>query len=117
MELHLSDVVDCADPERLAGFCGQVLGVRVRMCWNQYVIVEPDVVGGPALTFQQVPEPEAGKNRTHLDIDVQDLDDATYRLLGLGATLLDELEQDGVTVRVLADLEGNELCLVRSGAA
>lgn len=118
MELHLSNiVVDCADPERLAAFWGEALGVGVRTRWNQYVILEPDVVGGPALTFQQVPEPKTTKNRLHLDIDVHELEPATDRLLGLGASLIQELEEDGVTIRVLADPEGNELCLVRSPAA
>ena len=75
-------------------------------------MLEPTVPGGPALAFQRVPEPKAGKNRLHLDLMVDDLDHAAGRLEALGATRVSEVAEDGVTVRVFADPEGNELCLV-----
>lgn len=105
-------VVDCADPEALAAFWSAALAVGVEGRWHQYVMLEPTVPGGPALAFQQVPEPKAGKNRLHLDLMVDDLAGAADRIVALGGTGVSEVTEDGVTVRVFADPEGNELCLV-----
>lgn len=108
-------VVDCADADRLAAFWAAVLDVEVGGRWKQYVLLKAPGGGGPALAFQEVPEPKAGKNRVHLDLTVDDLDAATTAALALGATVVGEASEDGVTARVLADPEGNELCLVHGG--
>jgi predicted enzyme related to lactoylglutathione lyase len=106
-------VIDCHDPARLASFWSQVLGVDVDYEWHQYVILKAGGPGHPPLAFQKVPEAKAGKNRVHLDIAVDDLDAARARVEALGGTFVVEHGQDSVTVRVMADPEGNELCLVR----
>ena len=106
-------VVDCADPERLATFWTAMLQVDVAFRWNQYVMLKPSAEGHPALAFQQVPEAKAGKNRVHLDFFVDDLDVAQARTEALGGTRVHDVAQDGVRVRVMADPEGNELCLVK----
>ncbi len=63
-----------------------------------------------------MPEAKAGKNRVHLDLrptDGSSQQDELERLLALGATRVD-IGQGDVPWHVLADPEGNELCLLRS---
>ncbi|MGW1927208.1 VOC family protein [Streptomyces massasporeus] len=74
---------------------------------------------GAGLLFIQVPEAKAGKNRVHLDLQPQDRtrDEEIERLLGLGATLLDDRRNpDGTGWATLGDPEGNEFCVERSAA-
>lgn len=106
-------VIDCADPERLAEFWSQALGVEVAMRWHQYVILHGAGESQPGLAFQRVPEPKAGKNRVHLDLMVDDLDRAQARVEALGGRFLETHAESAVAVRVMADPEGNELCLVK----
>ena len=114
MELHVSHVVmDCADPEGLAAFWSDLVGVKIKTRWRQYVILEPSRDGAPALAFQRVGQAKAGKNRAHVDLTVPDLEAATRHALTLGALVIDETTEDGVTARVMADPEGNEFCLVQ----
>jgi hypothetical protein len=66
-----------------------------------------------------VPEPRTVKNRVHLDLEPDDRtrDQEVERLLGIGATLVaDQRRPDGRGWVVLADPEGNELCIERSAA-
>jgi predicted enzyme related to lactoylglutathione lyase len=106
-------VLDCADPERLAAFWAELAGVGIKSRWRQYVMLEAAVSGAPAMAFQRVGEPKTGKNRAHVDFTVEDLEAATDRAVALGGSVLDETTEDGVTVRVMADPEGNEFCFVR----
>jgi hypothetical protein len=75
--------------------------------------------GHPWLLFVPVPEEKTVKNRLHLDIAPRDRtrDAEVDRLLGLGAQLVgDHRRPDGTGWVVLADPEGNELCVERSDA-
>ncbi|WP_431683477.1 VOC family protein [Kitasatospora sp. KL5] len=118
MQLRVSHiVVDCRDPETLAAFWSEALGVGIAQRWRQYVILAPTDSGAPAMAFQRVQEPKTGKNRMHVDFTVTDPEEVTDRLVGLGAGVVDEVSEDGVTARVLADPEGNEFCLVRVPSA
>jgi hypothetical protein len=67
----------------------------------------------PTLTFAQVPEGKAVKNRLHLDVNPTDTeqDDEVRRLLDLGARRADVGQGDESWV-VLADPEGNEFCVL-----
>ncbi|MCI0687970.1 MAG: hypothetical protein L0Y54_12130 [Sporichthyaceae bacterium] len=59
------------------------------------------------------------KNRMHLDLQPQDRtrDEEVERVIGLGATLVDDHRKpDGTGWVVLADREGNEFCVERSAA-
>lgn len=52
--------------------------------------------------------------RLHLDLQVDDLSGALARVQRLGGSTLDQVhEYDEGTVVVVADVEGNEFCLVR----
>jgi predicted enzyme related to lactoylglutathione lyase len=105
--------VDCHDPQRLADFWGAVLGGPVSESLPGWRRVAP-AGGGPVLTFQPVPEPKVGKARLHLDIAVDDADEAVDRIGGLGGRWTGERHDyaEGV-VLVMADPEGNEFCVVQ----
>jgi catechol 2,3-dioxygenase-like lactoylglutathione lyase family enzyme len=114
---------DCADPYRLARFWSQVTGLQEdpedpNLPEDQEAaLVGPD--GQANLLFIRVPEAKTVKNRVHLDLMPTDRtrDQEVERLLGLGATLVaDHRRPDGSGWAVLADPEGNELCIERSAA-
>ncbi len=79
----------------------------------------------PRLSFLRVPERKAAKNRLHLDLQVSGgrhrppderraaLDATVRRLLAAGGSVLAEHHHDGALDHVVvADPEGNELCVV-----
>ncbi|KPC68068.1 glyoxalase, partial [Thermoactinomyces vulgaris] len=74
--------------------------------------------GGPAIFFNQVPEPKTAKNRLHLCLRPKTTrEEEVERLLGLGAALVhDRRNADGTGWAVLADPEGNEFCVLSSAA-
>jgi predicted enzyme related to lactoylglutathione lyase len=110
-------VLDCADLDRSAAFWGGALGYAAPPAGTPgpYRQLLPADGDGPELLLQQVSERKAGKNRVHLDLRVPDLDDEVARLLALGArhTTGVPVEEDGWTWYVLADPDGNELCVLR----
>lgn len=73
---------------------------------------------GPVLLFEAVPEGKTVKNRVHLDLQPERTrDKEVARLEALGATVIgDRRRPDGVGWVVMADPEGNELCVERSTA-
>jgi len=114
---------DCADPSTLAGFWSQVTGYQEdpedpnRPEDEEAALLGPD--GQANLLFIRVPEAKTAKNRVHLDLTPIDRarDEEVERLLALGATLVaDRRRPDGSGWAVLADPEGNELCVERSAA-
>jgi uncharacterized glyoxalase superfamily protein PhnB len=72
---------------------------------------------GITLTLQRVAEPKTVKNRMHLDLLVDDVDQTVRRLESLGATRLSTTarQEFGQTWYVLADPEGNEFCVAQDG--
>ncbi|WP_410814485.1 VOC family protein [Micromonospora sp. 067-2] len=65
---------------------------------------------GRRLLFQAVPEPKQVKNRLHVDLHAgPDQREATVRrLVGLGATVLREVDEPGSVFTAMVDPEGNE---------
>ncbi len=116
-------VVDCTDPERLAGFWCAVLGWERRddaggdEPWIEIGPPgQPEYGPVPTLLFQAVPDPTPGKRRLHLDLNATDRDQEAElaRLLELGATPADVGQTGEESWHVLADPEGNQFCLLRS---
>ncbi len=105
-------IVDCHDPDRLAGFWSGLLGVPEADRGEGWVDLGALADGGPQLSFVAVPEAKAGKNRLHLDVRVPDLERATARAARLGARPVSDVYQSSHPWRVFADPEGNEFCLV-----
>ena len=76
------------------------------------------LAGGQELLFLRVPEAKTVKNRMHLCLRPLTLrDDEVERLLGLGASVVDDRRlADGTGWVVMGDPEGNEFCVLRSAA-
>ena|SRR5215472_4311063 len=111
-------VIDCADPKRVATFWSQVLDWPLKEeptgeLWISSTGEES--APPPVLIFVTVPEPKTVKNRMHLDVNPSGVDQAEEleRLLSLGARRVD-IGQGDVSWVVLADVEGNEFCLLSS---
>ena len=109
-----SVVLDCDDPGRLATFYGEVLGWNVTDDGSWAEI--RNAAGDQCFCFQQVDgyrRPEwPGQDvpqQMHLDVMVQDLDEAEAAVLDLGATRADH--QPGTTFRVFLDPAGHPFCL------
>lgn len=107
-------VLDCRDPVALAPFWASALGYRQSPYEDPYLMLTPTEPGRPELLLQRVPEPKVGKNRMHLDLHVDRLDEERDRLLALGASQLGgEMSEDGFHWYVMADPQGNEFCVIR----
>jgi len=110
-------VFDSADPAVAADFWAQALGWSGRESGDRgEVVIYPQegetVLGSPSLVFQPVPEGKAVKNRLHLDFGSADQAADVARLEALGARRVDVGQGDDKTFVVLADVEGNEFCVL-----
>lgn len=110
-------VLGTPDPQGLARFYADLFGWEVDDDEPGWVTLRTPR-GGPALAFQEevdhVPAVwPAGRDdqqmQVHLDIRVDDLDDAVGAALALGARLADHQPQDDV--RVCLDPAGHPFCL------
>ena len=109
-------VVDCPDPGALAAFYEQLLGYRRVEDDSEWVTLASgdDLV----LAFQRVeryvppawPDPSRPQ-QVHVDVLVEDLDEAEPKVLALGATLLEGSDKP-IGFRVYADPVGHPFCLV-----
>ena len=109
-------IVDCLEPRKVADFWSAVLGWQVQGTDEDgYFWMSESGAPHPGLllVFVPVPKAKAVKNRIHLDVSPVgcDRDEEVERLLGLGATRVD-VGQGEVPWVVLADPEGNELCVL-----
>jgi predicted enzyme related to lactoylglutathione lyase len=113
-------VLDCSDLESAAEFWTAVLGyVRDEEAQATYQSLVPSDGVGIELLLQRVPETKAGKkNRLHLDLRTRDLDPEVARVRALGASLLthEPCMEDGWSWYILADLDGNEFCVIQPAA-
>jgi len=81
-------------------------------------LISDPAVGRPPLYLKPVPEPKAGKNRAHLDLEAVNLAAEIDRLCALGATVGSTRTVAGhVASAVMADPEGNEFCLAEASVA
>jgi predicted enzyme related to lactoylglutathione lyase/catechol 2,3-dioxygenase-like lactoylglutathione lyase family enzyme len=114
----VSLVMDANDPPLLARFWAEALG------WT--VEEEPD--GGPALAptdatpfgilFEHLPERKSSQNNIHLDLtttSIDDQNDIVTRVLQAGGRHIDIGQNPDDDHVVLADPEGNELCIIEPG--
>lgn len=110
-------VIDCPDTRELSGFYAAMLG------WDDIEVDEEDgwteirsADGSDRICFQPVDDYQApswpGQQRPqqmHLDVDVDDLDEAEAAVVALGATRHEH--QPGTTFRVFLDPAGHPFCL------
>lgn len=106
--------IDSADPARQARFYAAALGWEITYSDDDYGMVEGDGVKigfGKIEQFRPAPWPdESGAKRFHLDLHVDDLDEAAMKLCELGATQPDHQPGAG-RWRVLLDPDGQPICL------
>jgi predicted enzyme related to lactoylglutathione lyase len=107
-------VLDCPDPRKLAAFYGELTGWQVEYDEPEWVTLNTG--GSLRVCFQENPDfvPAAwpdptGPQQVHLDLAVEDLDEAEERVLELGA--IKPECQPGETWRVFADPAGHPFCL------
>ena len=107
-------VLDCADPKSLAEFYGALLDWKVEQGGDDWWSVRAEY--GDSLAFQAVdgftPPEWPGQDapqQMHIDVTVDDLDDAETAVLELGARKHDH--QPGTTFRVFLDPAGHPFCL------
>ena len=116
---HMANVwssvtIDCRDPERVARFWSALLDREPGPSEVGWVYLGDRGDPQPRLVFQPVPGPKKGKVRIHLDISVDDIDEAMTTVIDLGGRFTGERHDydEGVVV-VMADPEDHEFCLVR----
>jgi glyoxalase superfamily protein len=108
--------VDCRDPMALAEFWTAALGWVVVDESDEGVMIAPFTDPRPGVFpvyFQENPDDKVVKNRWHLDLAPVDQDAEVERLMALGARHAD-IGQGEVPWVVMADVEGNEFCVLRS---
>jgi predicted enzyme related to lactoylglutathione lyase len=106
--------IDCLDPVRVARFWSALLGREPGASQEGWVYLGERGDPQPRLVFQPVPERQSGKVRIHLDVTVDDLDEAMAAVVQLGGRFTGERhEYDEGVVVVMADPEDHEFCLVR----
>jgi hypothetical protein len=107
-------VMAAADPPALARFWTEAAAWPVTGADQRLASLRHPSGTGPFLELVHSPAPKLVKNRLHLDLAPYPGDDPAAevaRLRSLGATPAD-IGQGQVTWTVLADPEGNELCVL-----
>lgn len=117
-------VLDTPDPRELGRFYERLLGWTIFDDAEEWVTLAPSRDGGYNLAFQREEnyarpvwptrdgEPQMSM---HLDIEVDDLDEAVAHALEVGAELASYQPQE--TVRVMLDPAGHPFCLYVDGSA
>jgi predicted enzyme related to lactoylglutathione lyase len=109
---------DANDPVGLAGFWSDLLGWQLTADGDDSVALVPNDSTGFRLRFLASQQEKVGQNRIHLDLTSASLEDqreTVARAVALGARHIDigQLPEDEHVV--LADPEGNELCVIEPG--
>lgn len=106
--------MDCNDPIALSKFWQQILGgdIDSRTETSEWVALS-GVPGLGYLGFQKVPERKAVKNRVHIDVDVESIEDAVDLAVALGAKkVAGVVEEQTNWFQVMLDPEENEFCFI-----
>jgi predicted enzyme related to lactoylglutathione lyase len=107
--------VNASDPPGLARFWAEALRWEVGDETDGRVSLVPTDGTRFRMDFLPVPTPKLGPNRHHLDLTTTSLDDqrdSAARLVDLGGRHIDIGQRPEEGHIVLADPEGNELCLI-----
>jgi predicted enzyme related to lactoylglutathione lyase len=112
--------VDAHNPKALAEFWAEVLGWSVGEdgddigYWIERELNDPNNTGFPDILFLKVPDSKVIKNRLHLDLrpDNQEVEVARLEKLGAKRIEIGQSDDADTTWVVMADLEGNEFCVL-----
>ena len=108
-------VIDCPDPQGLAAFYSELVGLPITYDSEDWVVISRDSTSS-GVAFQRAVDlmpprwldPERPQ-QFHLDIMVDDVEEAEGRVRNLGARRLDS---DEAARRVYADPSGHPFCLI-----
>jgi len=110
-------VIDCPEPRALADFYQRLLGLD-RVEDSDAWVTLGDAALPPRIALQQVAEyvapdwpSQTPPQQMHVDVLVENLDEAQKAVLSLGAKLLDGSDKP-IGYRVFADPVGHPFCLV-----
>jgi hypothetical protein len=123
-----SNVIESTDHRRLAAWWRDALDWELIYDTEHESVVIPrwaEEIGAkltfhqfpPGLVFVPVEHEKQTKNRIHMDLAPHTSDDRDAeiaRLEGLGATRIDVGQGPDVSWTVLADIDGNEFCVLSS---
>lgn len=106
--------IDALDPRLVAEFWTAVLGWRIVEEDDGGVSIAAADGAWPTIDVLKVPERKSVKNRLHLDLraDGSTAEEEVKRLVAMGARPVDVGQGPDVSWTVLADPEGNELCIL-----
>ena len=102
---------DSADPPTLAPFWLAATGYEVEFQNPHAAILKDPANMAPRILLLKVPEPRQGKNRVHIDLEAEDREAEVERLVALGATRGETLDEWGIVWTVMHDPEGNVFCV------
>jgi predicted enzyme related to lactoylglutathione lyase len=83
----------------------------IRKKFGPYIELESSD-SGLKVSIQRVDRCTAGKNNLHFDLQTDNIDASQAYIIALGGALVEVQRQDRWEWRVMADPEGNVLCLV-----
>lgn len=72
-----------------------------------------EVAPGVTLILQRVAETKTIKNRVHLELVATDAEATISRVVELGGTRIDDLDETDYALTVMGDPDGNEFCISR----
>ncbi len=100
-------IISTAEVDRLVAFWAGLLSVGIAEETDGYTWLHPDREGGVSIGFQEVDEALDEPNHIHIDILVDDREEATERVIRLGGSLVREQRKNNI----VADPDGNEFCV------
>ena len=118
MTSHLFELCfDANDPAALADFWAGLLGWERQDDTDDIVVLLPSDDTGFRICFLPSQEQKAGPNQMHFDLtsNLEDQERIVARALELGARHIDVGQLPEEKHVVLADPEGNELCVIEPG--
>jgi 4a-hydroxytetrahydrobiopterin dehydratase len=108
--MRVEIAVDTLDPSRIRPFWAAALSAEPMTMPDGSVDLLP-ADGGPRIWFQTMASDRPGRNRLHIDVYVphEDIDDRLRTALAAGGRMV--TEEFAPSWWVLADADGNEVCL------
>jgi predicted enzyme related to lactoylglutathione lyase len=109
----LAVTIDCLNPRPLLLFWQQLVGGNLLAeSSDDYMMLENVPTIG-VMGFQKVPESKLVKNRVHLDLEVDDIEEAVTSSTRIGATRHGVVHEEPANFfQVMNDPAGNEFCFI-----
>ena len=103
-------VIDVSDLDRAMVFWSALTGLQFGPSDEPH-FRQVKLASGLNIALQEVPEAKVGKNRVHLDLQVQNVEAALKRVEAIGGTFVARVDNQIAYHVVCADPDGNEFCL------